>query len=65
MEVEGKAGENEADAGEPTVDSVHAEEGRKTEVDTRGEASSGQQWWMSRCGKPQPGGIMHPPKPRG
>ena len=50
MEVEGKAGENEADAGEPTVDSVHAKEGRKEGVDGWLRALDGLQWWLVGAG---------------
>ena len=48
-----EVGEVEEDAAKLTVCSVRAEEGRKMEVDARGGASSGQQWWTT-MGEPIP-----------
>ena len=50
-EMKGKwVGEEEEVAGELTAGSVRAEDGRMMEVDVRGGASSGQQWWPAGAG---------------
>jgi len=47
VRVRKEVGEVTEDAVKLTVCSVRVEEGRKTEGDVRGGASSGQQWWAA------------------
>jgi hypothetical protein len=53
VRVRKEVGEVPEDAAKLTVCSVRVEEGRKMEVDVRGGASSGQQWWTA-VGEPIP-----------